>query len=183
MRVPQPTVARLHKAFLPALTTLVVGCALAAGPTTSLPSSTAGGIAIPAEQLTAFDRCMLDHGFRIAQVKPPSLEGGKPSYVYESDHAPEQGFALMTECRNEFAPYQEKTSAELREIYDRWVAERECLIALGYEPAEPPSLEKFMSDWRSGPWTPIDGIDTQRWTDVEYRDAKERCTLEMYDRS
>jgi hypothetical protein len=126
---------------------------------------------------------MIDEGFRVSGVQPPSFEGDPPSYVFESDLPAAEGMTKLVACREKFAPYQEKTEAELRIVYDRWVDERDCLVGLGYQPAEPPSFEKFVSDWKAGPWMPIDGVDTRSWTDAQYRDAKERCTLEMYDRS
>jgi hypothetical protein len=102
--------------------------------------------------------------------------------VLESDYEPEEGFAIIVACREKYSPYHEKTTGELRVIYDRWVAERDCLTELGYRPAEPPSFEKFVSDWRTGPWNPLDGVDTSSWTDAQYRAAKERCTLEFFSR-
>jgi hypothetical protein len=161
----------------------VAACGPAVTPSQS-PQGSGRGISIPTEQLTALDQCMFEHGFWITEVHEPSFEGDKPWYTWESDYSAEEGFAIVVECRDTFSPRREKTEAELRDIYDRWVAERDCLVELGYRPAEPPSFEKFVSDWRSvGPWMPNDGVDTEHWTDAEYREAKERCTLEMYDRS
>lgn len=73
---------------------------------------------------------------------------------------------------------------ELLAVYQRWVAQRQCLIALGYQPAQPPSFENFASDWRSSepPWMPIDGVAVERWSEADYREAKDRCVLEMYSR-
>lgn len=165
---------------------VVAALVAACGPpsiTSPPPQNSGGAITVPTEQLTATEQCLVENGFRITEVHEPSFEGDKPWYTWESDLPPEQGMAVMTECRDTYSPYQEKTTAELRETYDRWIAERECLIELGYRPVEPPSFEKFASDWRTGPWMPIDGVNTQLWTDAEYRQAKEQCTLEMYDRS
>lgn len=67
-------------------------------------------------------------------------------------------------------------------IYDRWVKERECLVDLGYHPTEPPTLETFISDWKTGPWDPLTGVDTGAWTDADYQAAKQACTLEFYGR-
>lgn len=91
--------------------------------------------------------------------------------------------AIMVECSEKY-PQPEKTDAEVRVIYDRWVKERECLVGLGYDPVEPPTFEKFMADWRStGPWMPIDGIDTNAWSGADYEAAKKACTLEFFSRS
>lgn len=126
----------------------------------------------------------MDHGFRVVSVKPPAFEGEKPSYVLESDYSANDGMAILAECRK-LAPYQAKTDAELRVIYERWVGERTCLIGLGYRPDEPPSFEKFVGDWRTphGPWDPLTGVDTGSWSDAEYAQAKKQCILEMFDRS
>lgn len=42
---------------------------------------------------------------------------------------PNATLAAMANCRDRFAPVQEKTVDELREIYDRWVLERQCLMS------------------------------------------------------
>lgn len=150
-------------------------------------ASPASGISIPADQMTPYDRCMLDKGFRPVRTRPPDADGSAPNHVIEweadtSALSPAEAMAGMAACRDRFAPYQEKTEKEIREIYTRWVAERTCLVELGYQPAEPPSVEKFVADWKTGPWDPITGLDTRSWTDAQYREAKERCTLEMFDR-
>jgi hypothetical protein len=118
-------------------------------------------------------------------VDEPQFEGDSRGYRLTSDLPRAQARSIEEECQKLAPPDVPKTEAELRVVYDRWIAERECLIGLGYTPASPPSFEKFVSDWRSptGPWTPIDGVDTQSWSSREYEEAKKRCTLEMYDRN
>jgi hypothetical protein len=162
---------------------LMVGCS---GAPTSTPLATdlgaSPGVSIPAEDLPPDTRCLVDHGFRLVAVLPPEIEGDAPGYKLESDLPPNQASAIIDECQK-LAPEVRETDAELRVIYDRWVDERDCLIKLGYHPAPPPSFEKFAADWRStGPWMPIDGIDTGSWSDAEYRAAKDRCTLEFFSR-
>lgn len=144
--------------------------------------SVAVAVPIPTGELSASDQCMLDNGFRIIAVHE-GYPGSKPWYSWESDHPGLEGMAQMQECQKLAPPARQKTDEELREIYGRWVQERACLVDMGYAPVTPPSFEKFASDWRStGPWMPIDGIDYSSWTDSQYREAKERCTLEMFDR-
>lgn len=139
---------------------------------------------MPSNELDPVTRCAVDHGFRVVSVKPPAFEGGRQSYVLESDYSAQQGMAILHDCR-ELAPGQPKSDADLRTIYDRWVGERDCLVGLGYRPEEPPSFEKFVADWRSpqGPWDPLAAVDTASWTDADYAEAKRLCTLEMFDRS
>ena len=76
------------------------------------------------------------------------------------------------------------TEERLRTIFRRWLDERTCLVELGYRPDPAPSFERFVSDWRSfdGPWMPIDGVNTNAWSDADYAEAKEQCTLEFFDR-
>ncbi len=52
----------------------------------------------------------------------------------------------MIECRETFSPYKDKAVDDLRKIHD---GERDRLIDLGYRPAEPPSFERFVSDWKA----------------------------------
>ena len=86
-------------------------------------------------------------------------------------------------CRERFLPPdRELTEQEIAEVYARWVGEYNCLLGLGYRPVPPPPVDTFLADWRTGPWMPIDGVDFSSWSDAQYQQAKERCTLEMYDR-
>lgn len=142
----------------------------------------AGAISIPTGEETALDRCLLNAGFRPTVIHPPSLPGEKPWYEWESDLPLAENVAKLSECRDRYSPYKEKTAAELRVVYDRWINERNCLASKGYDPVQPPSFEKFVADWKIGPWTPLAGIDTRSWTDAQYAEAKKDCTLEMYDR-
>ncbi len=141
------------------------------------------GIAVAADELRPVDRCMLEAGFRVTIVHP-GRSGSNGVYSWETTTwytwepgGPTATVAAAADCQDRFAPAREETVDELREIYHRWILERECLIGLGYSPDAPPAFEEFRAEWRTGPWMPIDG--------VEFRalgaEAKERCGLEMLD--
>ena len=146
------------------------------------PSSSPAAIEIPTGNPVV--QCAVEHGLRIVHVEPPELEGDSPSYEFSSDLPIDQAMTILTECRKKFGqPHKERTLEELRVIFDRWVQERACLVRLGYRPVEPPSFETFAATWKSGPWMPTDGVDTGAWSDTDYREAKIRCSLEMFYRS
>ncbi len=154
-----------------------------ADPESSRPNSLAPQISLPADRMPRDIQCLVDHGVRLIEVKPAELDGDPPSYRLESDLPADELRAVSEEC-NKLAPVTpERTVQELRVIYDRWIDERQCLVGLGHQPAEPPSFEKFVADWKTGPWDPIEGVDVSSWTDAEYAEAKNRCTLEMFDRN
>ena len=140
-------------------------------------------IAVPVAELRPVDRCMFEAGFRATEVHQGRV-GSNAVYSWETttwytwEAAGANATAVaMANCRDRFAPVQEKTVDELREIYNRWVLERQCLMSLGFSPQSPPSFDEFRASWRTGPWMPIDGIDFQALTG----EAKERCGLEMVD--
>jgi hypothetical protein len=161
----------------------LAGCSGATSPGPSESGAPSPGVSIPTDELPPDTRCLVEHGFKLVAVLPPEIEGDAPGYKLESDLPPEQATAVVKECQKLAPPNVPKTDAELRVIYDRWVDERDCLIELGYRPVPPPSFERFTADWRStGPWMPIDGVDTGSWSDAEYREAKDRCTLEFFSR-
>lgn len=163
---------------------LLAACAGRSPSPDTSPRGTPGAVSIPVSELTPLDRCMLENGFRIVKLRPEGTSDASSSVIqWESDLPFGAAAAAASDCRERFAPYRPKTEAEIRTIFAAWVTERECLVALGYHPAEPPSVEKFVSDWKTGPWMPIDGIDTSAWTDEQYQEAKQRCGLEMFDRS
>jgi hypothetical protein len=173
--------ARVATYVLATVGLITLGSCNAGADQATITPTASGGISIPTAQLTAFDQCMLDNGFHVTEVHP-GYAGSKTWYTWESDASGIEDMSKMEACRAKYAPYHEKTVEELRVVYDRWVQERKCLIGLGYQPTEPPSFEKFTADWKTGPWLPIDGLDTGSWKDAEYRRSKERCGLEMYDR-
>lgn len=117
------------------------------------------------------------------EVEPPDFPGEPPGYILEANLTMDEARPIREKC-DKLKPHRpEKTEAEVRVVYDRWLGQRDCLIGLGYRPHEPPSFETFLSDWRGdGPWTPLDGVNTRVWSGAEYAEAKERCTLEFYDR-
>jgi hypothetical protein len=152
-------------------------------PSVSGGAATSPGLSIPAGELPPDIQCLVDHGFTLIKITDPYTEGERPGYQLMSDLPSDQVHEISKECQKLAPPDVQKTDEELRVIFDRWVDERNCLIGLGYQPAPPPSFEKFVADWRStGPWMPINGIDTPSWTDTQYREAKERCRLEFYTR-
>lgn len=161
---------------------VLAGC----GPSASLSSPTAlpTGLDIPLDSLPADVQCYVAHGFRVVGVLPQA-PGEPPGYKLESNMSNEEAAAVSAECDKLEPDAPEKTDAEIRTIYERWIDERTCLVRLGYTPDDPPSFETFLDDYRhgpSGPWMPIDGVDTGAWTDAEYQSAKAECTLEMFAR-
>jgi len=142
-------------------------------------------IVVPAEDMPPDIKCLVEHGARIVKVIPPQVPGDLPGYQLELELPPDEAREVSAKCQ-ELAPESpQRTDEELLVVYERWLDQRECLIELGYTPDEPTSFETFLSGFRSpqGPWTPIDGIDTQNWTTGQYQEAKEQCTLEFFDRS
>ncbi len=147
------------------------------------------GIDVPAEELRPVDRCILDAGFRATAVHPGRFGSiGGHSWETQTWYSWEPAGATATVaaaaiCRDRFAPVREWTVEELRELYERWVLEWQCLIGLGYRPESPPSFEQFRSDWHGrgvGPWMPI-GIDQHDLTGSRFFEARKRCGLEMLD--
>ncbi len=148
---------------------------------TAMASPSTSQVDVPDDAMPPATRCMVERGFRVTKVRPPAVAGDSPGYELVFDGPPADAQAIFSEC-SKLREYRPKSESELREIYSRWRDERTCLVKLGYTPAEPPSVEKFVADWQTGPWMPIDGVDTARWTDAQYQVAKEACTLEMFDR-
>ncbi len=161
---------------------LAVACGQVA-PSPQQPSLSPG-ISIPAEQLPPDIRCLVDHGARIIEVKPPLTPGDPPRYELALDLPLAEARRVSEECQRLASPHPPLTDAEIRAIYERWLGEYECLIDLGYQPEPPPSVETFIAQYRSnsGPWSPIQGVDVSNWTDAQYQEAKARCGLEFLER-
>jgi hypothetical protein len=122
---------------------------------------------------------LVDHGFKLEQVTQSRLPGASPGYQMSGDLPPAQVAAVMDECGKLRPPRVEKTDAELRVVFDRWIQERACLVKLGFQPVEPPTFETFVAGWRGASvWMPIDGIDLHS-PGGDMAQAKKTCTLEM----
>lgn len=172
-------------AALPRFIWALIGfLALACGPATapSSPLSPSPGVSIPVEQLPPDIRCLVEHGARIIEVQPPLRPGDPPRYQLSLDLPLDEARMVSEECSKLRSLPPPLSETEIREIYRRWVSEYECLVELGYRPDPPPSMEKFVADWQTGPWHPLQGIDTGDWTDAQYQEAKDRCGLEYFSR-
>ena len=124
---------------------------------------------------------MFEAGFRATGVHQGRV-GSNAVYSWETTTwytweaaGPNATLVSIGDCRDRFGLVQEKTVEELREIYDRWVLERQCLMSLGFAPESPPSFDEFRTTWRTGPWMPIDGVDFQALSG----EPTELCGLEM----
>ena len=161
------------------------GCGAPGGQPSGTPTRTPGAVSIPTDSLSAHDQCMLAAGFRISAVES-GYPGEPPLNVFSSDPNmdPQEAQARTEQCNALLPPPHIPTDAEIRATYDRWVGEYNCLLSLGYQPDSPPSVETFVASYMSsandtGPWMPIDGVDTDRWTQTQYDQAKAKCTLEF----
>ncbi len=151
---------------------LVAACSGTVG--TSVPSEGGGdGVSITESFYPPAVECMVEAGATVTEV-----DGG-----YEFDMAGvDDPTSVGRECGKLWQP-AEKSDAELRETYDRWVEEAVCLRGLGFDPEPAPSFETFVADWRSdGPWMPIDGVNVSSWSADTYQEVKAVCELEMYAR-
>lgn len=177
----------IARVLLVAIAAIIVACG--PSPRASPDSSgeptngTAPEVSIPASQVDANTKCLLDHGFKLVGTSFPGGSGAPPAYEVSTEGlTAAEASQAASDCA-QFAPSPRVLSdVEIRVVYDRWVRERECLIGLGYHPTEPPTFETFISDWNTGPWDPLMGVDTGAWTDAEYQAAKKACTLEFYGR-
>ncbi len=132
-----------------------------------------GGVTISDTRYPPAVHCMLDAGATVIEVV-----GG-----YEFDMSGVQDPETTgRECSKLWNPAR-KTDAELRDIYQQWLQDADCLRGLGYHPDDAPSFETFVADWRAdGPWMPIDGVNAFDWSPDEYAAAKSACGLDMYAR-
>jgi hypothetical protein len=149
-------------------------------PQPSTPSAT-NAVSIPTGNLSAFDRCLIAAGYQIKAFNPDSQ--GRSQYQWtlektgaDADRAREE----QEQCKTLSPSPHILTDAEVADVYNLWVDEYHCLVGMGYEPTSPPSVEAFIASWKTSVWMPIDGIDTDHWTQTQYDQAKAKCTLEFF---
>lgn len=131
----------------------------------------------PTKDRAAMDACMADAGYRVV----PGSSGSNGIYSWErsSSYNWEEGDPVdplkSGACLARFPRARPKTFGEIREIYNRWVLEWQCVRSLGFHPGRPPTFEEFYPTWATGPWMPINGVPMERLGGR----AKDKCGLEM----
>jgi hypothetical protein len=136
------------------------------------------GVVLPESTYPPDIQCLVEQGWTIVE------SGGDGAHALRAPGAvsAEEREGIQRECGSLRPEPVEQTEAEVRQVYERWLAEADCLRGLGYSPDPAPPFEVFLADWRgSGPWFPIDGIDTGAWTFEQYEEAKESCVLEAFE--
>ena len=160
-----------------ALAVIAITASACAGPagSTGNPGDPAsnGKIAVSDTLYPPAVECMLEAGATVIEVV-----GG---YEFDMSGVEDPGLTGR-ECAKLWNPAQ-KSDSELKEIYDQWLDDADCLRGLGYHPDPAPTFETFAADWRAdGPWMPIDGVDAPNWSSEAYAAAKKACGLDMYAR-
>lgn len=166
------------------MTLVLVPIACRAPATSSDSTSLSQAPIVGGEPVPRYVQCMVDRGFQVTGRSGvvSDTDGG---YEFVSDLPTQDALRIIDECRQLEPERPPLRDEEIRETYEDWSRQRECLLNLGYQPEEPPSFDTFLEDWRSphGPWMPIDGIQYWLWTDEEYENAKSHCRLDFYERS
>jgi hypothetical protein len=173
--------ARRNRIVVEAIALVTVSIVAACGSAT--PDVPTSPPVIPPPTLRPDIACEIEHGMRLVQIQPPRFEGDVTHYRVERNAgmSPQEEAAIEFECIGLLPERDPPTDAEVTAVYNRWLEEHACLVRLGYRPDDPPVLERFLVEYRTGPWTPIDGVDTRRWSTDEFRFAKATCILEMID--
>ena len=147
---------------------------------------TGHAVSIPTDQLDAYAQCMVNAGWQITAIRstgpdePPEYRFAAPSVTGQASYQELQD--RSTHCETLRPTPRELTDDEIRGIYNRWVGQYQCLVGLGYQPDPPPSVEKFIVDWKGdGPWNPLAGVDFGTWTQTQLNEAKAKCTLDVLD--
>lgn len=114
-------------------------------------------------------QCMHDHGFPVNLIPPGDGYGfgsippeqNQLAQVY--DEACWAGLNLPS--------YQDLDPVQRGEIYEYYLTLRDCLIAEGYDVAEPPSQEYFVENYNTDPWSPYESVGYvgPSWESIQIR--------------
>ena len=160
------------------------GCGAPGGQPSGTPTRTPGAISVPTGQQEAWVQCMIDAGWQISAVH--SNGPGKPTGYEFTDPGATGAAAFQAiqersaKCKAMRPTPATMSDAEIRDTYNLWVGEYQCLVGLKYQPDPPPSFETFLASWDTGPWMPINHVDTGSWNQAQYDEAKAKCTLEFF---
>lgn len=100
--------------------------------------------------------CMHDHGFPVTLI-PPGDGYGFGSIPPEQNQLA-QVYDEACWAGLNIPPYEDPDPAHREEIYEYYLALRDCLIAKGYDVSEPPSKEYFVENYNTDPWSPYESV-------------------------
>lgn len=149
------------------LIALLAACSSSPAPT---PSSTEETATLTAgERIAAVKRCIEDRGWSVALTPDNGLTF--------SDVPPEQESELTTainECQAEY-PVSPPTPENLNILYKAEVEQRLCLIGLGYELPEPPTLATYIDTYTTDPWFAIADASPETMSPAKYAEVLGKC--------
>jgi hypothetical protein len=156
-------------------------------------SSSWGIVSIPTGA-NAYVKCMRDAGWQLTEFSTPQRPGGEPGYGWIHPGPMDSAAWEVHAACSSIVPFMPTDSPDdIREMYNRWVGEYECLIGLGYRPDPPTSVEVFVASYLDAQagnaekhsywWWPLQGVDTDSWTKAQYDEARAKCTLENWSDS
>lgn len=126
------------------------------------------------DHLDTVGSCMEDAGWPNTSAEPGAIEHSVPNGQWQAY------LETMFQCYAQYplAPefYQPYNQAQLEALHAYQTDEMSrCLTEAGFPPDEPPSLEKFVSDWRTQAnprWFPYDNVP-----DVKVPEMEKLCPL------
>jgi hypothetical protein len=123
------------------------------------------------EWLARLHGCLRDRGWSIT----PTDDGGWRIDVPNGQQGAYS--SAREECIAELGPMPSTpvlTESDIRERYAYLVRARQCLIDLGYSITDPPTVERFLDTWASGPWSPYIELGDQT-SPAEWEVANRAC--------
>lgn len=114
-------------------------------------------------------QCMHDHGFPVNLIPPGDGYGFGSIPPQQNKLAQVYGEACWAGLN--LPSYQDPDPGQREEIYEYFLALRDCLIGEGYDVAEPPSQEYFVENYNTDPWSPYAsvGYAGPSWQSIEVR--------------
>lgn len=80
----------------------------------------------------------------------------------------------LTDCQTKF-PAPPMNASNLTVLYEAEIAQRDCLVGLGYEMPEPPTLDTYIDSYGSDAWFAISDTNPETMTPAVYADVLRQC--------
>ncbi len=145
-----------------------------AGPTSSAVSARPSppGFTTLADYISAVAACLRDAGWNVKTdglggLSADITAGQRPAFL-----------AARETCRATLGDppaVVPASEAEIRARYAYFLDARDCLTALGYTIGEPPTIERFIESYTSGPWSPFNDLAGQTTSQAEWDRANQAC--------
>lgn len=170
-----PGAAALAAVLLAVTVTGCAGSEISAAPTADTRASTSPALS-QSPVADALYRCLIARGWQVTLTDDGAVQAS-------SDTIPKEQYQLYLSdtwaCNSQVAAQFPVDDNQKHLLYAAELAERTCLQQHGYQVDDPPSLQQFLDDYDSKPWSAMASSElatlAQTMSDADWKAINQSC--------